>query len=99
VSSPAVRRVAARSLRGLVVLCLSTLSSLAVPPSTKPLPSERHGERGYPLIKIFDSQAHQAGAQIFDIEQDARGVLYFASLGGIGVYDGAWWTLLTLPND
>jgi diguanylate cyclase (GGDEF)-like protein len=99
VSSPAVRRVAARSLRGLVVLCLCTLSAFAEPPSAKPLPSERHSERGYPLIRIFDSQAHQAGAQIFDVEQDARGVLYFASLGGIGVYDGAWWTLLTLPND
>lgn len=51
-------------------------------------------ERGYPLIQTYDPPVLEAGTQNFDIARDLRGVLYAANLGGVLVYDGAWWRLI-----
>ena len=56
-------------------------------------------ERGFPLITVYPAEVHKAGPQTFDIAQDPRGVLYFGNLHGLLTYDGAWWRLMTLPND
>ncbi|HEX2123464.1 MAG TPA: GGDEF domain-containing protein [Thermoanaerobaculia bacterium] len=56
-------------------------------------------ERGFPLMTVHPAEAHKAGPQTFDVAQDPQGVLYFGNLHGLVTYDGAWWRLLTLPND
>ncbi|HYI08814.1 MAG TPA: diguanylate cyclase [Thermoanaerobaculia bacterium] len=56
-------------------------------------------ERGLPLITVFPAEVHKAGPQTFDLAQDSRGILYFGNLHGLLSYDGAWWRLLTLPDD
>lgn len=56
-------------------------------------------ERGLPLITVFPAEVHKAGPQTFDLTQDARGILYFGNLHGLLTYDGAWWRLLTLPDE
>jgi diguanylate cyclase (GGDEF)-like protein len=59
----------------------------------------REFERGYPLIELQPESRHGAGAQLFSVAQDPAGMLYVGALGGIGVYDGAWWKTIPLPND
>jgi diguanylate cyclase (GGDEF)-like protein len=56
-------------------------------------------ERGFPLITVHRAEEHRGGAQTFDVAQDARGILFFATLGGVLTYDGAWWRLIPLPDD
>jgi diguanylate cyclase (GGDEF)-like protein len=56
-------------------------------------------ERGFPLITVYPPEIHKAGPQMFDIAQDARGVLHFGNLHGLVTYDGAWWELQKLPNE
>jgi len=51
-----------------------------------------------PLVRSYTPEEYHAGAQNFDIAQDARGVLYFANLSGALSYDGAWWHIAELPN-
>ncbi|MFL6232354.1 MAG: diguanylate cyclase domain-containing protein [Thermoanaerobaculia bacterium] len=48
-------------------------------------------ERGYPLIQTYEPAPPEASMQFFDMTRDPRGVLYFANLSGVLVYDGAWW--------
>lgn len=55
--------------------------------------------RGFPLITVHRAEEHRGGAQTFDVAQDARGILFFATLGGVLTYDGAWWRLIPLPED
>jgi diguanylate cyclase (GGDEF)-like protein len=54
---------------------------------------------GYPLLTSFDQQQHHGGSQTFAMAQDSRGLLYFANLRGVLTYDGAWWSLVTLPRN
>jgi diguanylate cyclase (GGDEF)-like protein len=56
-------------------------------------------ERGFPLITVYPPETHKAGPQMFDIAQDARGVLHFGNLHGLVTYDGAWWELYKLPDE
>lgn len=58
----------------------------------------RDHERGLPQMTIFRTEDHGAGTQMFAAAQDARGRLYFGNLDGLLVYDGAWWTVVPLPN-
>ncbi len=51
-------------------------------------------ERGFPLIQTYDPGPPEASTQSYDVTRDPRGVLYFANLGGVLVYDGAWWQLI-----
>lgn len=59
----------------------------------------RDFERGFPLIETHDQRRHSLGMQVFSVTQDGNGTLYFGGLGGIGIYDGAWWRQVPLPND
>ena len=51
-------------------------------------------ERGFPLIQTYQSPLQNAENQNFGIARDPRGVLYVANLGGVLIYDGAWWRLI-----
>ena len=58
----------------------------------------RASERGLPLVRAFTPEDFNAGAQNFDVAQDGRGVLWFANLRGALAFDGAWWSIVELPN-
>jgi diguanylate cyclase (GGDEF)-like protein len=51
-------------------------------------------ERGFPLIQTYEPSLPEASTQSYGVTRDPRGVLYFANLGGVLVYDGAWWQLI-----
>lgn len=46
---------------------------------------------GIPFIQTFGTSDYQAGIQNWDIEQDSRGILYFANNFGLLEYDGHHW--------
>jgi DNA-binding CsgD family transcriptional regulator len=46
----------------------------------------------------FDKQDYNAGAQNWDIRQDAQGRIYFANNEGLLTFDGIYWKLYPLPN-
>jgi diguanylate cyclase (GGDEF)-like protein len=54
--------------------------------------------RGLPLLTVMPQAQHRGGPQMFDVAQDARGLLYVGNLAGLMAYDGAWWRTITLPN-
>jgi diguanylate cyclase (GGDEF)-like protein len=49
------------------------------------------GERGYPLLQAYEPSLPEASTEFFGATRDPQGVLYFANLSGVLVYDGAWW--------
>ncbi|HEY4593478.1 MAG TPA: hypothetical protein VIJ61_13770, partial [Thermoanaerobaculia bacterium] len=44
-----------------------------------------------PLIQTYEPAPPEASTEHFDVTRDPRGVLYFANVKGVLVYDGAWW--------
>jgi hypothetical protein len=48
-------------------------------------------ERGFPLIQSYVPAIAGAQSQNFYVARDPLGFLYVANLGGLLVYDGAWW--------
>ena len=54
-------------------------------------PGMVRSERGYPLIQTYEPSLPEASTEHFGATRDPRGVLYFANLAGVLVYDGAWW--------
>lgn len=49
-------------------------------------------------IHNYEKQDYNAGAQNWDIRQDAQGRLYFANNEGLLSFDGTYWRLYPLPN-
>jgi diguanylate cyclase (GGDEF)-like protein len=85
----------ARAVQRLLrLLACGLLLARALPAETVPRPDT--SERGLPLIQTFDPPVLEASSQNFDITRDPRGVLYAANLGGVLVYDGAWWRLIAI---
>jgi diguanylate cyclase (GGDEF)-like protein len=56
------------------------------------------GETGYPLITLFRQEQHKGGTQNFGAAGDPRGRLYFANQDGVLIYDGAWWSRVTIAG-
>ena len=80
-----MRRSSLQRLAG----ALAVLLLLAVAAGAAPVPAPR--ERGYALIQTYEPSLPEASTQSFGVTRDPRGVLYFANLTGVLVYDGAWW--------
>ena len=53
---------------------------------------------GSPSVTNFSRSAYQAGTQNWAIEQDNRGVVYFANNKGLLEFDGTHWETIPLPN-
>ncbi|SEW32777.1 ligand-binding sensor domain-containing protein [Chitinophaga arvensicola] len=53
---------------------------------------------GLPQIINYSKSDFQAGTQTWDIEQDSRGMMYFANNEGMLTYDGSHWKAYPLPN-
>ncbi len=53
---------------------------------------------GLPRIINYGTDDFLGATQNWDIEQDSRGVMYFANGAGLLTFDGSHWQLYTLPN-
>jgi ligand-binding sensor domain-containing protein/DNA-binding CsgD family transcriptional regulator len=53
---------------------------------------------GDPPVLNFSKKAYKAGTQVWDIAQDARGVMWFGNNEGLLEFDGIHWRLHPLPN-
>src|SRR3569833_644329 len=51
-----------------------------------------------PDIINFSKKVYESGNQNRAIDQDARGILYFANVVGLLVFDGTYWRTYALPN-
>lgn len=61
--------------------------------------SQNQQDFGRPLIKNFTSKDYHLSTEIWGIEQDNRGLMFFGTDKGILEYDGSTWRSITLPND
>ena len=73
------------------------LWSLAVPVWAQDA-SFLQAEAGLPLMQFFSPKEYNGSPSIWWIEQDPRGVLYFATDEGLLEYDGVSWQKIMLPN-
>src|SRR4029077_8108208 len=78
-----------RALAGCVLLACAAGAGTAWAASPPP-------ERGFPLIQAYEPSLPGISPQSFGIARDPRGVLYVANLGGVLVYDGAWWQVIAI---
>ncbi len=71
----------------------------AAQPSPSPVasPATRHAEEGRPLSRLYPPSEYGGGAQNWAFVQDARGVIYVGSGGGVLEFDGTTWRLIETP--
>gem|GEM_PF-1959454 len=55
-------------------------------------------ELGNPYIKSFNSKKHKVSSSIWDITQDKKGLIHFATAGGVLQFDGALWRSIGITN-
>ncbi len=53
---------------------------------------------GIPAIKNYTHADYNAGTEIWDINQDKSGILYFANDEGLLSFDGSNWKIYQMPN-
>lgn len=53
---------------------------------------------GFPDIVNYTKQQYEGGGQNWDVEVDARGVMYFANNDGLLCFDGYFWKLFPILN-
>jgi ligand-binding sensor domain-containing protein len=53
---------------------------------------------GLPQIINYSRSDFHAGSQTWSIDQDSRGIMYFANNEGLITYDGNYWKVYSLPN-
>ncbi|GGB03938.1 ligand-binding sensor domain-containing protein [Puia dinghuensis] len=53
---------------------------------------------GLPAIRSYTNTDYHAAAEIWDIGQDKRGIMYFANNDGLVTFDGSYWKTYPLPN-
>ncbi|HTJ12979.1 MAG TPA: triple tyrosine motif-containing protein [Dinghuibacter sp.] len=54
---------------------------------------------GLPQIINYPKNIYQAGTQSWDIQQDKKGVLYFANNSGLLTFNGHYWHRYSMPNE
>ncbi|GAB5527333.1 MAG: hypothetical protein Roseis2KO_52050 [Roseivirga sp.] len=53
---------------------------------------------GLPDLQNYGPNDHRAGAQTWDILQDAEGRMYFANRAGVITFDGHYWNTIPMAN-
>jgi len=53
---------------------------------------------GIPFVFNYNKAVFQGGSRTWDINQDSRGILYFANNDGLITFDGGYWKVHPLPN-
>ncbi len=51
-----------------------------------------------PFIQNYDKKTYKAGTQTWEIQQDKRGILYFANNDGLLTFNSQEWHIYPLPN-
>ena len=82
------------------IVCATGRATMQVPAPAAPGPAaaKRHVEEGRPLVRIYPPSEYGGGAQNWAIVQDARGVIYVGSGGGVQEYDGVNWRIIETPK-
>ncbi|WP_114793256.1 triple tyrosine motif-containing protein [Niabella yanshanensis] len=62
------------------------------------LPCRAQNVIGNPSIINYSKKSYKGGNQNWDIDQDERGVMYFANNNGLLTFDGVYWQTYQLPN-
>jgi|GEM_PF-2633450 len=55
-------------------------------------------DSGIPFIKNFAPSDYQNVRQVWQIDQDSRGILYYANTSGVLEYDGSNWREIPIPG-
>jgi len=53
---------------------------------------------GNPSVINYSKKSYKGGNQNWDIDQDKRGIMYFANNNGLLTFDGVYWQTYRLPN-
>lgn len=53
---------------------------------------------GIPAIKNYTHADYNAATEIWDVNQDKNGILYFANDEGLLSFDGSYWKIYQMPN-
>jgi ligand-binding sensor domain-containing protein/DNA-binding CsgD family transcriptional regulator len=53
---------------------------------------------GTPTINNYSHTDYNASTEIWDLNQDKNGILYFANNDGLLTFDGSYWKIYALPN-
>jgi len=77
-------------------MCYKAFLSLVITICT--FTATAQGTIGLREIINYEKQHYNAGAQNWDIGQDAQGRIYFANNEGLLSFDGVYWRLYPLPN-
>lgn len=56
-------------------------------------------ELGNPYIKNYSPKDYNSAATIWDITQDAKGLMYFGGANGVIQYDGLRWRVIPVDNE
>ena len=73
-----------------ILLCLLLVAHYSRAQLYKPL--------GHHFITNYTAKQYKLNPQSFDIEQDNRGVMYFANDGGVLEFDGETWRTIKIPT-
>ncbi len=89
-----MRRRAVSRLSSILVAGTLLAGGIVLPrPAGAALPV---AARGFPLIREIVPAIPEAEVQNFGIATDRRGLVYVANLGGLLIYDGAWWRCIPI---
>ncbi len=75
----------------IVLLLCSFLTAPNYAQTSLPAADERWREAGVPYIQTYSASVHGCSHQNWDIDQDQRGVMYFANTSCLLEYDGVSW--------
>lgn len=81
-----------RLLKGIILFVLMAIQFVVI---------GQHDETraGSYLIRNYSSKEHGGNAQIFDVTQDGRGLMYFGNQKGVLEYDGVSWNTIYVGED
>lgn len=53
---------------------------------------------GIPFVENYSKEAYHAGTQVWSIDQDENGIMYFGNNSGLLTFDSQSWRLYPVPN-
>ncbi len=74
---------------GLTAVCLMLFFSSLL---------RAQGPIGLPQVNMYSGPSYKGGTQNWGIDQDEKGIIYFANNEGLLTFNGANWKLYTIPN-
>jgi signal transduction histidine kinase/CheY-like chemotaxis protein len=78
------------------VILLHFISAIFLVPTASSAQSE--SERGLPFIANYSPKIYNATPQVWSVQEDNRGIMYFGSSGSLLEYDGNKWQKIRLKD-